>query len=92
MTNKNYSTSLPTYKESEALDQLLKAAHNAIEKQNDSFDTDNEYNDEFTITINGKQTAFYLGGPQLDALIAFAQHIASENFYEVDINSMSVTE
>lgn len=92
MTNKNYRTTLPSYNEPEALNQLLKAAEAAIEKQNSSFDTDDEFYDEFTITINGVQTAFYLGGPQFDALLAFVDHIAGENFYAVDFNKMTVTE
>ena len=91
MTNKNYKTTLPSYNEPEALDQLLKAAEAAIERQNDAFDTADEYNDEFTITINGTQTAFYLGGPQFDALLAFVDHIAAENLYAVDFNKMTVT-
>lgn len=90
--NRNYSTKLDSYNESEALQQLLEAADSAIEKQNKAFEEDKEYLDEFTITVNGVQTAFYLGGPQLDGLCAFVGHIADENFYEVDFQNNTVKE
>lgn len=90
--NNQYSTHLDSYKESKALQQLLEAASAALENQNRAFDSDNDYIDEFTITINGVQTAFMLGGPQFDALLDFVSHISNENFYAVDFDKNTVEE
>lgn len=92
MTNNNYSTHLNNYKESEALDQLLKSAISLIDKVAKSFesDSDSDENYEFTINVDGTQTAFYAGGPQIEALYAFIEHIAAENFYDVDIDGGTV--
>lgn len=92
MSNKNYTTHLNQYNEPDALQQLLVAMHDALVKQNERFESDDWLGDEFTITVNGIQTAFYLGGPQADAIYAFVQHIASENGYEVDIDKNTVVE
>lgn len=92
MTNKNYNTHLNSYNEAEALDQLIKAAHSLMTKVADSFESadDSAENYEFTITVDGIQTAFYAGGPQIEALYSFIKHIADENFYYVDFDKMSV--
>ena len=97
MQNKFYSTELSSYNEAKALQQLLNATLDAAEFQNDANDrelADKECNDwtdlEFTITVNGIQTAFMLGGPQQEALYAFINHIANENAYEVDIPGRTV--
>lgn len=91
MTNKYYRTQLSTYKESEALQQLLDAINDAISNERLEQLEDDVMNDEFVIIVNGVQTAFYLGGPQVEGLYAFMQHIASENFYTVDINNGNIT-
>lgn len=91
--NKHYNTKLTSYNEAEALEQLLKNAHAALcadWERVDAFAED-AWQDFFTITINGVQTAFYLGGPQYEALIAFVNTIADENFYEVNLNEHTVT-
>ena len=92
MTNKNYCTNLPGYNEAEALQQLLQAASSALDKQCKSFEAGIDSDEEFTITVNGVQTAFYLGGPQFDALIKFIKSIAAENFYSVDVDKHTVVE
>ena len=90
MSNKNYSTHLSTYNESEALQQLLVALHDALSDERFEQHEQDVMNDQFTITVNGVQTAFYLGGPQAEGLYAFVKHIAYENFYEVDLNKCTV--
>ena len=97
MQNKLYSTKLSTYNEAEALQQLLQQTCKAADIQADANDrelADKECNDwtalEFTITVNGVQTAFALGGPQIDAIAAFVDHIANENLYDVDFKEATV--
>lgn len=91
MSNKQYNTALNTYNEAEALQQLLRAAHEAIVADNDRIESNADYSlDQFTITIAGVQTAFHLGGPQLEALYRFVQHVATENFYTVDFDRLTV--
>jgi hypothetical protein len=91
--NKHYNTKLTSYNEAEALEQLLKNSLAALRASNDRIEADAEdaWQDYFTITINGIQTAFYLGGPQFEALIAFINQIADENFYEVNVDEETVT-
>lgn len=92
MNNKQYTTHLSTYNEAEALEQLLKAAASAVEKVSKAFD-ENRNSDadvDFTITIDGVQTAFICGGPQIEALYSFIKHVASENWYEVDFHERTV--
>lgn len=94
MTNKNYDIN-GKYNEAEALQQLLRAVNSALDIQNQRFDSakDCEFCDEqFTITVAGIQTAFVLGGPQVQALIEFVESIASENCYEVSLKEATVTE
>ena len=92
MTNAQYNAALKNYKESAALEQLLKAANAAIDCYDERFANDNYELDQFTITVGGVQTAFILGGPQYDALIDFIQHIADENLYLVDFDELTVSE
>ena len=92
MNNTSYSVRLKEYKESAALQQLLQAADEAASNFLDHFIEDADYFDEFTITINGVTTAFVLGGPQYDALLAFVCHIADENGYSVDCAKSIVEE
>ena len=93
MQVKNYTTR-HQYNEAEALQQLLAAVNNALDAQNKRFEQqpDDYIDEEFTITVNGIQTAFILGGPQSQALFEFIQHIADENFYAVDFNNAIVEE
>lgn len=94
MTNKYYSILLDSYKESEALQQLLRAVNDALDAENKRFERDAQYAgcEQFTITVGGVQTAFVLGGPQTQALCEFIQSIAAENFYAVDFDNDTVTE
>jgi hypothetical protein len=74
---------LPNYSESLALHALLVHSNFLI---NDSCDYDfieNGHMHHFTITVDGTTVDFIFGGPQYDALMAFIQHIAGENLYEV---------
>ena len=90
--NKQHNTYLNEYNEAAALQQLLQALHSALDTQNKKFESDSEDLDQFTITVGGVQTAFYLGGPQSEAIYKFVQHVANENFYEVDIHNATVSE
>lgn len=92
--NTQYNTQLATYKESKALEQLLQAADEAMAEQIKRDERQKWYDktDQFTITIGGVQTAFTLGGPQLDGLYAFVDYIAKENGYEVDFDCCTVKE
>ena len=94
MTNNNYNVSTLSYKESEALQQLLTAANDALVRDNERFEqrAADAGSESFTITVNGVQTAFILGGPQFDAICNFIQTIADENGYAVDYNNGTVTE
>ena len=94
MTNKYYNVQANDYNESKALQQLLVAACSAVDKDADRFDRDADDAgiESFTITVNGVQTEFILGGPQLDALIAFIEHISAENGYAVDLKQLTVEE
>lgn len=89
--NEQYSTELKTYCEPAALQQLLQSVHTAMTNQNDAYDAGEEYLDEFTITVAGVQTAFIMGGPQAEALYRFIEHIAAENLYIVDYDTMTLT-
>lgn len=93
MTNKHYNAGLNSYNEAEALQQLLRAANDTLDAEVERLDTnaDDALIDQFTITIGGVQTAFFLGGPQIEALYRFIKHIADENFYDVDIDNGTVT-
>ena len=92
--NKYYNTDLTDYKEAKALDQLLKLATDAMQTQAEEDAQSNFTNPigQFTITIGGVQTAFMLGGPQYDGVLAFITHIAYENGYMVDLDRLTVEE
>ena len=90
--NKHYRTGLSTYKESEALQQLMQTIDTALSDERFKQSEDDVMSDEILITIGGTQTAFYLGGPQVDGLMAFIDHIANENCYEVDFKNSTVVE
>lgn len=79
------------YKEADALQQLLLAADAACEDCVERMTQHKDFTGQFTININGQSIAFYLGGPQIDALYAFIDHVAAENFYEVDFTARTVT-
>ena len=49
-----------------------------------------DFNQQFTININGKQHAFMLGAAQYEAIIQFVKHIASENIYDIDYENNKV--
>lgn len=90
MKNKNYSTRLSTYDEANALQQLLETINEATSNERFERYEDDVMQDEIVISIAGKQTAFYLGGPQIAALHAFVDHIADENCYIVDYTDSTV--
>lgn len=92
MTNKNYSVHLNGYNEAAALQRLLDAANSALDEQEKRLTAGDYTLEQFTITVGGVQTAFLLGGPQYTALCEFIQHIADENFYEVDFKEATVSE
>lgn len=86
-----YSTHLNGYSESAALQFLLRAAHNALEADLDRNEKNNDFTiDQFTISVGGVTCAFLLGGPQVEALYRFAEHICAENLYSIDLNSLTV--
>ena len=86
------STYLPNYSESAALQDLLRCVNTALDEQNYRFELDsqNAVDEQFTITVGGRSIAFYLGGPQSEALFRFVEHIANENLYEVDFDKLTV--
>lgn len=90
--NKHYRTGLSTYNEAEALQQLMQTINTALSDERFKQSEDDVMSDEILITIGGTQTAFYLGGPQVDGLMAFIDHIANENGYEVDFKNSTVVE
>lgn len=92
MTNTQHNAALNNYKESAALEQLLKAADAALQLTDERLNDDDYELDQFTITVGGIQTAFVMGAPQYEALLAFIQHIADENLYAVDFNKLTVSE
>lgn len=90
MNNTNYNVNNPQYNEAAALQQLLVTAHNMLEDADKALEAGDDHWCQFTITINGVQTAFLAGAPQFEALIAFVNHIAGENLYEVDTENKTV--
>ena len=92
MTNNQYNVALKSYNQAAALEQLLKTAHAAVDNFIDRMDDDERGHFQFTITINGVQTAFMFGSPQHDALLSFIEHIADEYGYIVDYDNETVTE
>ena len=86
------STYLPNYSESAALTDLLKCVNTALDERNYRFELDSQnfVDEQFTITVGGRSIAFYLGGPQAEALYRFVEHIAAENLYSVDFENNTV--
>lgn len=81
-----YDTSLDNYNEAEALQTLLRAIHAELKKDNERMERDNtDTCPSFSISIGGKSIAFWLGGPQAEALFDFIRHIADENMHNIDI-------
>ena len=77
----------PNYDECEA----LKALHSSISRALKIDEALSEEEDDqhiiylpqqFTISIAGRSIAFYVGGPQLEGLYKFIEHIAGENLYD----------
>lgn len=79
------------YREAAALQCLMRAADAAIEDSMERMQHHQDYSGQFTINIGGQSIAFFLGGPQVDALYAFIEHIAAENLHEVNHNERTVT-
>lgn len=91
MKNELYDVNLPSYNEANALRQLLVSIVRAAATDIELKESNEQYDGgQIIITIGGIQTAFYLGGPQIDGLYAFAQQIADENFYSVDTANCTV--
>ena len=86
------STYLPNYSESAALTDLLRCINSEAEEQNYrlEFDETADVYSQFTITVAGRSIAFLAGGPQIEALYKFVEHIAEENLYNVDYEKMIV--
>lgn len=78
------------YNEAEALQQLMHAADAACDDSVERMTQHKDFSGQFTININGQSIAFYLGGPQIDGLFAFIEHVASENFHEVNFIDRTV--
>ena len=91
MKNLHYSTNIDSYNEAEALQQLLKAASEALADTCSALEDNKDLAFDFTITVNGVQTAFICGAPQIEALYRFVSYVATENMYIVDFNKMTVT-
>lgn len=79
------------YNEANALQQLMTAADAACDDSVERMTQQHDFSGQFTINIHGQSIAFYLGGPQIDALYAFIDHIAAENFHEVNYHERTVT-
>lgn len=92
MTNNQYNVALKSYNQVAALEQLLKTAHAAVDNFLDRMDDDERECYQFTIIIDGVQTAFRFGGISYDALLSFIGHIAHECGYSVDYDNETVTE
>lgn len=67
-------------------DTLLKALHKQAE-----LDLKEDISSDITIIIGDTVVKFSLGGPQIDAVHAFINHLAAENLHNVDIENSTVT-
>lgn len=81
----NHDTRLSKYREPAAIQELLQIISDIIHDDNREDD-----NEQIQITVGGRTVAFYCGGPQIEALYAFCDHIASENWYQLDFDSCTV--
>jgi hypothetical protein len=82
----------PAYSEREALQVLLETIDSALTAQNKQFEANHWNYTPVTISIAGTSVQFLLGGPQAQALNIFAESIASENGYNIDFKTCTVTE
>jgi hypothetical protein len=78
--------------EVEMLDSLLKAINKEIDEQSWMLENQDDCYNTFTIVVGSTASQFLVGGPQVNALYNFIQHIADENGYNVDVNNSTVTE
>ena len=86
-----HNTHLPGYSEPDALEILLNVAHNEMLEDLEQNEATGDWStDQILISVGGTTCAFYLGGPQFDALIAFVNHICGENLYELDLDNLEV--
>lgn len=70
------------YNEDSALHQLSTAINVVTAELNDDYMLTDDYpTAQFTIAIGGVSTAFLIGGPQIQALVAFIDSLAAENGY-----------
>lgn len=76
----------PRYEEAEALNALQFALNRAVKIETALSDEsgDNEFPQQFMISIAGLSIAFYTGAPQIDALRAFIKTLAEDNMYSKD--------
>jgi len=93
--NNQYTVAHNNYNEAAALQQLLEATDATLHEWNEMAEEALQRKEdfdvaEFTITVGGVQTAFILGGPQVEALYRFVKHIAAENMYYVDVHTQTV--
>lgn len=70
------------------LERLLKAADAQLGEQLSTTDDLST----FSIIVGGKCMTFVLGGVQSDALCIFAEYIANECGYEIDLKNLTVNE
>ena len=92
--HRNYSTHINGYYEAAAIQELLQIMHDTIVEDQIEFEEELcelENDQQIEITIAGRTIAFYFGGPQLEALYAFCEHLASENWYSIDTEQCTVT-
>ena len=86
-----HNTNLEGYSEPDALQVLIRSAHAAMEDDLERTEKSQDFTtDQFTISVGGVTCAFYLGGPQVEALYAFVDHICGENMYSFDPNALIV--
>lgn len=85
-------TSRCDYDEAAALQHLMRTIEAACDDSLERMQQHEDFTGQFTINILGQSIAFYLGGPQTDALYAFIEHIAAENFHEINYTECSVTD
>ena len=74
------------YREHEALQELLLAANALLDDEHRRME-DGIYISQFTINIAGKSIAFYAGPAQIEGILAFIDHMAKENLYEVHFDT-----
>jgi len=73
------------YNEAKHLERLLKA----FDKQM-ADDIANDTLSYITIRVGNRHVKILAGAPQFEGICRMVEHIASENFYEVDFNNLTV--